>query len=377
MVPLSIANTITDLIQGDVREHLPLDRIPLAGDVLGLGTTTSFDNGELSFVHDPSAGRTRLYQCQASDGGIRELRRSDGSSHFPYVCFTGDATALRRPVDPAALGEIEGRSLQDLAEAAITGLLRDGGMEQAPIYGLRLRARWHSLVITVASKLCLGELRRNAGIASTVTGTPQGENAAGSLYDTLQHFRLSSEDPGDPQDPIRFLGRSLDWDCCGFWDTDPISGRVTVPLATAPLHLHGCSTDLAYGGHLHHEHPGSRLRDLTSLVLYPLRELVSLASDLAVQEATWADGTLRFSVINRGQLDVSDVGIAVVIDDRYSDHRYLRLPWLAAGDAKDFAVPLELSPGGHEILVLADPDRNVLEPVKRRANNRARLWTKP
>jgi hypothetical protein len=376
MVSLSIANTITDLIQGDVREHLPLDRIPLDGDVLGLGTTTSFDNGELSFVHDPAAGRTRLYKCQASDGGIRELRRSNGSSHFPYVCFTGDATALRRPVDPAGLGEVEGRSLQDLVEAAITGLLRQGGMEPAPIYGLRLRARWHSLVITVASKLCMGQQHRNAAIASTGVGAPQGENAASNLYDTLQHFRLSSEDPGDPRDPIRFLGRSLDWDCCGFWDTDPMSGRVTVPLAAAPLHLHGCSTDLAYGGHLHHEHPGTRIRNLTSLVIYPLRELVSLASDLAIQEATWADGTLRFSVVNRGQLDVSEVGVAVVVDDRYSDHRYLRLPWLAAGDGEDFVLPLRLPPGEHEIMVLADPERDVLEPVERRANNRATLWIK-
>ena len=39
---LWIANSITDLIEGDVREHIPLDRIPLAGDVLGMGTTTSY-----------------------------------------------------------------------------------------------------------------------------------------------------------------------------------------------------------------------------------------------------------------------------------------------------------------------------------------------
>jgi hypothetical protein len=38
---LWIANTVSDLVQGDVREHLPLERIPLQGDVLGLGTTTS------------------------------------------------------------------------------------------------------------------------------------------------------------------------------------------------------------------------------------------------------------------------------------------------------------------------------------------------
>ena len=45
MSHLWIANTITDLIEGDVREHIPLERIPLEGDVLGMGTTTSYDNG--------------------------------------------------------------------------------------------------------------------------------------------------------------------------------------------------------------------------------------------------------------------------------------------------------------------------------------------
>ena len=45
MADLTIANTVSDLIKGDVREHLPLERIPLKGDVLGLGTTTSIDNG--------------------------------------------------------------------------------------------------------------------------------------------------------------------------------------------------------------------------------------------------------------------------------------------------------------------------------------------
>jgi hypothetical protein len=373
MVSLWIANTITDLIQGDVREHLPLERIPLAGDVLGLGTTTSVDNGELSFLHDPAAGRTRLYKCQASDGRLRELHRNEGSSHFPYVCFTGDATALRRPVDPAGLGAIAGRSLQDVVGEAITGLLREGRMEPAPLYGLRLRARWHSLVITVASKLCMGQQHRNTAIASTGTGTADGEDAASSLYASLQHFRLASEDPADPKDPIRFLGRSLQWDCCGFWDTEPMRGRVTVPLATAHLHLHGCSRDLAFGGHLHHEHPGTRLEALESLVVYPLHDLVSLGSDLAVENAAWADGVLRFSVVNQGQLDVNDVGIAIVIDDRYSDHRYLRLPWFAAGAVRDFALPLPLTPGRHELLVLADPERDVLEPSEQRANNRATI----
>ena len=89
MATLVIANTISDLIQGDV---------------LGLGTTTSRDNGELTFLHDPAPFRTRLWKCQASDGGIHELRPGDGSGHFPYVCFSDAAAALRRPLDPVVLG---------------------------------------------------------------------------------------------------------------------------------------------------------------------------------------------------------------------------------------------------------------------------------
>ena len=81
---LWIANTISDLIQGDVNEHLPLEAIPLRGDVLGLGTTTSIDNGELTFLRN-EAGDTTIWECQASDGGIRALHSRDGCAHFPYV----------------------------------------------------------------------------------------------------------------------------------------------------------------------------------------------------------------------------------------------------------------------------------------------------
>ena len=56
MADLTIANTVSDLILGDIQEHLPLERIPLEGDVLGLGTTTSVDNGELTFLHDDTRG---------------------------------------------------------------------------------------------------------------------------------------------------------------------------------------------------------------------------------------------------------------------------------------------------------------------------------
>jgi hypothetical protein len=362
-----IANTVSDLIQGDVREHLPLERIPLQGDVLGLGTTTSLDNGELTFLQQAGSDSTTIWKCEASSGGIRALRPGDGSGHFPYVCFSGDATALRTPVDLALLGNCRGRPLQELVAEAIERLRRAGTLPQAPIYGLRLLARWQELVITVASKLCMGQQRRNTSIARSATS----EATAGrSIYQLLQHYRLAAHDPGDPEDPIRYLGASLQWECCGFYDSDPEQGRVTVPQPGAHLHLHGCSTDLRYGGHLHHEHPGSALAGLERLVLYPLQRIHSLASDLGVEELRFEAGAVRFWVVNRGALDVSDVGVAVVVDDRYSSHRYLRLPWLAAGEQEAFMVPLELAPGRHRLEVIADPELEILERPELRANNR-------
>lgn len=366
---LWIANTVSDLIQGDVNEHLPLEAIPLQGDVLGLGTTTSIDNGELSFLPN-AAGNTTIWKCQASDGGIRALQSGDGSAHFPYVCFTGDASALKVLIDPAALGEMDGRPLQELVADAIRQLRADGRLGEAPIYGLRAELEWHSLVITVASKLCMGQQRRNTAIASSEAS--EGTASRG-IYQLLQHYRLAEQDPGDPADPIRYLGRSLQWECCGFFDTDPSLGRVTVPVDGAHLHLHGCSTDLRHGGHLHHEHPGTQLRRVKRLVLYPLQRVHQLASDLAIETLAWQAGELCFRVVNRGAMDVSDVGVAVVVNDRYSDHRYLRLPWLAAGGAEQFSMPLPLPPGRHQLEVIADPEHQILEAEALQSNNRASL----
>jgi hypothetical protein len=370
---LWIANTVSDLIQGDVREHLPLERIPLSGDVLGLGTTTSLDNGELTFLQQEGAASTTIWKCEASSGGIRALRPGDGSGHFPYVCFSGDATALRTPLSTAELAHLmtpAGQPLQELVGEAIARLRGEGRLAEAPIYGLRLLARWQSLVITVASKLCMGQQRRNTAIARSAASEA---TAAQSIYQLLQHYRLAAHDPGDPADPIRYLGASLQWECCGFYDTDPEQGRVTVPQRGAHLHLHGCSTDLRHGGHLHHEHPGSQLAELERLVLYPLQRIHSLASDLGVEELRFEAGAAQFRVVNRGALDVSDVGVAVVVDDRYSSHRYLRLPWLAAGDAETFTVPLELVPGHHRLEVIADPQLEILERPELQANNRLAL----
>jgi hypothetical protein len=82
----------------------------------------------------------------------------------------------------------------------------------------------------------------------------------------------------------------MHWDCYGFFDTEPERGRFTVPQAGAHLHLHGCSTDLAYGGHLHHEHPSSRLGALDSLVLYPLRTIQKLSSNFAIEQLRYDKG---------------------------------------------------------------------------------------
>jgi hypothetical protein len=88
---LWIANTVSDLIQGDVHEHLPLEAIPLDGDVLGLGTT-SIDNGDITFPPN-AAGNTTIWTCQASDGDIRALQSGDAA---PLKLLLGQAIAQLR-----------------------------------------------------------------------------------------------------------------------------------------------------------------------------------------------------------------------------------------------------------------------------------------
>ncbi|MFM9041433.1 MAG: CARDB domain-containing protein [Vulcanococcus sp.] len=366
---LWIANTVSDLIEGDVQEHLPLEAIPLAGDVLGLGTTTSIDNGELTFLPNET-GNTTIWKCQASDGGIRRLMSGDGGSHFPYVCFSADVSGLKVNVDLEQLRPEPGAPLQAVVAEAIDWLRHQNRLPEAPIYGLRAELEWDSLIITVASKLCMGQQRRNVRLA---TSESSGSLAALSIYQLLQHYRLVPTDPGDASDPIRYLGASLHWDCCGFYDTQPELGRVTVPQPNAHLHLHGCSQDLRFGGHLHHEHPGTRLRRVKRLAIYPLQQLHTLASDLAIEQVSFANGSLQFRVVNHGAMDVSSVGVAIVVDDSYTTHRYLRLPWLSAGGSEQFSVPLELAKGEHRLEVIADPQRQILETADLQANNRAVL----
>ena len=406
MGQLWIANTITDLIDGDVREHIPLERIPLQGDVLGMGTTTSYDNGELAFRYDGDAGRSRVYKALPEGGGVEELIPGEGLHHFPYACFSADASRGRQPLSAADLAALQigrGELLQEVVARAIHRLVQQQRLPQVPVYGLRLVSEWQSLVYTVASKLCMGQRRRNRAV--TVSEGQGSDGGGSSIYTSLKHFRVddgalelpSAAQPLPPAAPaagsvpITNLGASPAWDCCGFWDTQPELGRLTVPVAGAHLHLHGCSLDLRHGGHLHHEHPGSSLASVTSLVLYPFDQITLLGSDLAVEALAWdpetedfetpnpetqpgeGSGSLRFVIRNRGQLDVSDVGVAVVMDDHYGSHRYLRVPWLAAGDHDTFVVPLRLPKGVHQLEVLADPHGDVIEPTAQQGNNRAAL----
>ena len=265
-----------------------------SGDVLGLGTTMGLDNGELTFLPN-GEGATDIWACQPFDGGIRPLQAGEGRGHFPYVCFSGDVSALAVRVDPNDLGAVTDQRLQPLVAETIHRLRQEGRLETAPIYGLRLELEWRSLVITVASKLCMGQLRRNTALARSGAGQAM---ASRNIYDQLQHFRLAPEDPADPADPIRYLGASLTWDCCGFFDTEPSTGRVTIPQEGAHLHLHGCSTDLRHGGHLHHEHPGTALLGLRRFLVYPLQHLHHLVSDLSVGEVHVESGSLHFTVVN-------------------------------------------------------------------------------
>ena len=359
-IHLTIANTIVDLVQGDIKEHLPVERIPLKGNVLGMGTTTSIDNGELAFAYDTVAEETSIYKCHANTGGIDKVCAGDGSDHFPYACFSSDVREQGYLIDLSKLDGEAGWLLSDWIKAGIATI-----DHPALIYGVRVRCQWEHLVITVASKLCMGQRNRNSAAESEA-----GSGAA--IYDALQHYFLSADIPSDLDSKIHYLGDALEWDCCGFYDTEPETGRVTVAQAGANLHMHGISADHRFGGHLHYEHGDSRLGEIDELVIYPIATISHLGSDLSVNSLTWHAGVLSFEVANLGGLDVSDIGIDVVPDDCYSLRQYLRLPWLAAGGRESFSLPLSLSPGSHRILVAVDPVGDIIEPESDRANNR--VW---
>jgi hypothetical protein len=112
---------------------------------------------------------------------------------------------------------------------------------------------------------------------------------------------------------------------------------------------------------------------LDSLVLYPLRTIQKLSSDLAIEQLRYDKGLIHVRAVNLGALDVNDVGISVVLDDSYSSHRYVRIPWMDAGGSEDFAMAWELTPGAHQIEVIADPAERVIEAARGRENNRLLL----
>ena len=71
---------------------------------------------------------------------------------------------------------------------------------------------------------------------------------------------------------------------------------------------------------------------------------------------------------------MNDVGVAVVLNDVYSSHRYLRLPWMSAGATEEFSMAWELPQGQHRITVLVDPEARVIEAEERRANNQTTVF---
>jgi len=358
---LTIANTIIDLVQGDIKEHLPAASIPLTGNVLGLGTTTNIDNGELTFTYDECAQETSIFKCHANTGGISKVCAGDGSDHFPYVCFSSDATDKGYVIDVTSLAPQPHWLLADYIAAAIDTL-----EQPADLYGVRAQCQWQDLVITVASKLCMTQTNRNAP-----ADTGAGSGAA--IYDALQHYLLTKEAPAQTDSKIQYLGDAPNWDCCGFFDTQPEKGRVTVAQPGAHLHIHGVSTDHRYGGHLHHEHADSRLTRINELIIYPIEKINQLGSDLSINDLRLEAEVLHFEVANGGSMDVSDIGIDVVPDDCYSHRKYLRLPWLSAGATEQFSIALPLAKGNHRILVAVDPVGDIIEPESDRANNRAWL----
>ena len=94
---------------------------------------------------------------------------------------------------------------------------------------------------------------------------------------------------------------------------------------------------------------------------------------MAIKNLCYINGTIHFRVVNAGEMDVSDVGVAVVINDRYSTHRYIRIPWLRAGDEEEFSLSLPLPSGKQLITVIADPEEIVIEAENHRSNNRMDL----
>ena len=65
MADLTIANSVVNLIQGDIQEHLPMKHIPLAGNMLIQEKTTSIDNGELTFLRNRNKA-SAIWRCMST-----------------------------------------------------------------------------------------------------------------------------------------------------------------------------------------------------------------------------------------------------------------------------------------------------------------------
>lgn len=354
MLKLTVANTVTALIQGDISEHYPINQIPLEGEVIGLGTTTEIDNGELCFL--PEGDSTTIFKGDPQTGAAIFQDPSSELIHFPYVCFTGNGAGLGRSIEASSLPPVEA-GLQVMIAAAIAQI-----DSPADYFGVRLQAHWQSLVVTVAAKLCLWQRRR-------LVRDSQEEN----VYESLKHFYFA-EQSGDPLH--HFLGPAPVWNLSGFYARQPETGLVTIPQANAHLHIHGCSSDLRFAGHIHHEHPSTRLTSIQSLILYPIAAVEVLKADLAVEDLRIEEDLLRFTVINKGQMDVSNADVAIVVNNSYRGHQALRLPWLVRGDREELAYPivsLPLQAGENLIEVIANPDQTILE--ENRSDNQATITT--
>ncbi|WP_330204179.1 CARDB domain-containing protein [Cyanobacterium sp. DS4] len=351
MAKLFVANTITDLILGDIDEHLPINRIPLSGTVLGLGTTTATDNGELVFLPNFEQNKTSIYKCNPTDGKTYSLSPTSEVDHFPYVCFTNDIDEEGIEIDVSNFN-ITNSSLTEI----ITQSINQCGVK-ASYYGVYIKSIWSSVVLTIASKLCLWQWARMKNFVSD-----EIFSAEDNIYTSLQHFYCADQEQTD--NPMKYLGKANSWQLIGMYASEPKTGLVTVPQPNQNLHIHGICTEKNWGGHVHHEHKMSKLLRIDSLIIYPLQEVEVIESDLTIKDAVWLDDNLVFTVVNQGLLDVSNLQIHIVPNNQYSSYIGCRIPWLSAGNSFQFNIPkdqIKLKTGKNLINIIADPDNLILE----------------
>lgn len=336
MLRLFIANSVKDLILGDIYEHLPITKIPLDGNVIGLGTTSLFDNGELVFAWKPSQPQTTICHCRAETSEIVALSPDSELTHFPYVCYTDNATAAEREI------QVEG-----LTQGRLKAVIEQGLQQVDPgfsYYGIRMRVRWRLLLISVASKLCFWQTHKFSG--------QQGEG----LYQQLTQYCFAKADPGSSR--AKWLGDHLEWDLCGFYTRIPEHGLVTMPDPNNHLHVHGYSSDRRFGGHI--LDALSELDQVISFQVYPISQVHLLESNLLIKNAEIESGTLRFEIHNQGEMDTENVDVDVVLNNEYNSRSWQRIPLLPAGSSTRLEFPLP-DRRGVTIQIIIDPNNTILE----------------